>query len=60
MLQKIHAAKALSMVLKRSWTIGLLPTSSTCRPPGWTSKPACIARTGSNAITLNTCQALLA
>ena len=40
MLQKIHAARALSMVLKRSWTTGLLPTSSTCRPPGWTIRPA--------------------
>ena len=28
------------MVLKRSWTIGLLPTSSIWRPPGWTGKPA--------------------
>ena len=28
------------MLLKCSWAIGLLPTSSTCRPPGWTSKPA--------------------
>ena len=40
MLQKIQAAKALSMVLKRSRIMGLLPTSSMWRPLGWTSKPA--------------------
>ena len=40
MLQKIHAARALSMVLKRSWTTGLLPTSSICRSPGRASRPA--------------------
>ena len=40
MLQKIHAARAFSMVLNRSRTIGLLPTSRIWRPPGWTSKPA--------------------
>lgn len=28
------------MTLKRPWTIGLLPTPSIWRPPGWTSKPA--------------------
>jgi len=40
MLQKIQAASALSMVLKRSRTIGLLPTSIMWWPPGCTSKPA--------------------
>ena len=40
MLQKIHAARALSMVSKCFWTTGLLTTSSTCRPPCWTSNPA--------------------
>ena len=40
MLQKIQAARALPMVSKRSRIMGLLPTSSMWRPPGWTSKPA--------------------
>ena len=39
MLQKIHAARSLSTVLKRSWTIGLLPTSSIWLPAGWTNNP---------------------
>ena len=39
MLRKFLAARAFSMAWNRARTIGLLPTSSIWRPPGWTSRP---------------------